>query len=317
MADAVAAKILKEAMEKAVVDAAAKAAREAAESAATAAAQKAARDAAVAAGRKAAQEAAAAGADAAGQKAAREAAEAASTSASAAIVAKATKEAGDRAAAKAAKEAIEEASESAATAAGEKAAREAAEAGASEAGQKAAKETAEAASRSAAKRTNYAKYLAYATAAGVSVYVYTEIQDENEAVQKCVNVCLPTNWDAYMYEDLEKSDLEYSTIAPSADQPICTAETETECDEHCLTECKKIHKTGLLDKLGPVGDLAEEVAEESTNALTDTTNSFLEALGLPPLTGPDGLLAKFGKYFKIGAAVCCCLCIVYILFMFF
>jgi len=316
MADVIAARILKEAMEKAVVEASQKAAREAAEKAAREAAEKAAREAAQEAGNKAAREAAEKGASEAAQQAARETAEQAAKDLSAEITEQLVKEAGEKAAAKAVKKAVIEASETAAFEAGEKAAREAAEKGLSESAQKAARETAEAASRKAAKGTNYTKFATYAAVAGVSVYVYTEMMDEDKAVQQCTDKCLPTNWDAYKYEDLEKSDLEYSTIAPSAGQPICTAETEAECDVHCIATCKELHKTGLLDKLGPVGDVAQDLAEEGKNVFTDGVNTLFESLGLPPLTGPDGLLAKFGKYFKIAGIVCCVLCLIYIIFMF-
>lgn len=312
----IAEKLLREAMEKAVVDAAGAAARKAARKVAKEAAEKAAVDAAQAAGEKAAREAAEKGATAAAQKTAREAAEESQRKLSAEITKRSVNEAGEKAAAKAVKKAVIEASEKAAKEAGDKAAREAAEAGASASAQKAARETAEAASRKAAKGTNYTKFAAYAAGAGVSAYVYTEMLDETEAVQKCTGECLPTNWDAYKYEDLEKSDLEYSLVTPSESQPICTDETEAECDVHCIATCKEIHKTGLLDKLGPVGDVAQDLVDEGTTVFTDGVNTLFETLGLPPLTGPDGLLAKFGKYFKIAGIVCCVLCLIYIIFMF-
>jgi len=316
MADVIAARVLREAMERAVVESSQKAAREAAEKAAREAAEKVAREAAQEAGNKAAREAAEKGASEAAQQAARDTAEETARELSGEITEQLVKEAGEKAAAKAVKKAVIEASETAAFEAGEKAAREAAEKGLSESAQKAARETAEAASRKAAKGTNYTKFAAYAAGAGVSAYVYTEMMDEDKAVQQCTDKCLPTNWDAYKYEDLEKSDLEYSLVTPSESQPICTDETEAECDVHCIATCKEIHKTGLLDKLGPVGDVAQDLVDEGTTVFTDGVNTLFETLGLPPLTGPDGLLAKFGKYFKIAGIVCCVLCLIYIIFMF-
>jgi len=316
MADVIAARVLREAMERAVVESSQKAAREAAEKAAREAAEKVAREAAQEAGNKAAREASEKGASEAAQQAARDTAEETARELSGEITEQLVKEAGEKAAAKAVKKAVIEASETAAFEAGEKAAREAAEKGLSESAQKAARETAEAASRKAAKGTNYTKFAAYAAGAGVSAYVYTEMMDEDKAVQQCTDKCLPTNWDAYKYEDLEKSDLEYSLVTPSESQPICTDETEAECDVHCIATCKEIHKTGLLDKLGPVGDVAQDLVDEGTTVFTDGVNTLFETLGLPPLTGPDGLLAKFGKYFKIAGIVCCVLCLIYIIFMF-
>jgi hypothetical protein len=317
VADQLAQRALREALEKAAREAAQTAAREAAERAAREAAEAAAKKAARDAGEKAAREAAEAGASEAAQQAAKETAEKAVREATEGAVEQAVKEAGEIAAAKAIKKSVSEASEKAAKEAGEKAAREAAEAGASESAQKAARESAENASRNAAKKSNFAKYAQYAAAAGVSTYVYLEMMEEEAEVKACIVKCLPTNFDAYKYEGLDKSDLEYSLITPSDTQPVCNDETEAECDIHCQATCEELHETGLLDKLGPVGDLGEEVRDAATNIFTDGLDAGLEALGFPPLTGPDGLLARFGKAIKIGGIICLFLCLVYILFMVF
>ena len=160
------------------------------------------------------------------------------------------------------------------------------------------------------------------------MYLSNEMGKENEKIQQCTSDCLPLNYDELAYGDLTKTDLEYATTEPTDEQPVCSEEIEEDCGEYCSNECKDIHKTSLFEKVsaaaGPLGgvvDAVGDVAGGVTGALTDVAGSVvdeaLEAAGFPPLTGPDGLLAKFASYFKIAGAICCCLCIVYIMFMFF
>ena len=244
---------------------------------------------------------------------------------------KAAKEAAEKAAKEAAENAAKKAAKKAATEAAEKAAKEAAEKAAKEAAEKAAKEAAEAAAKKASKaavKKNVKTGLKVAAGVAGAMYLSDKMADEDEKIQQCTSDCLPLNYDELAYGDLSKTDLEYATTEPTDDQPVCSEEIEEDCGEYCSNTCKDIHKTSLFDKVsdaaGPLGgvvDAAGDVAGGVTEAVTDVAGSVvdeaLEAAGLPPLTGPDGLLAKFGTYFKIGAAVCCCLCIVYILFMFF
>jgi hypothetical protein len=209
----------------------------------------------------------------------------------------------------------------------EKAAKESIE----EAAEKAAKEAAEAAAKKASKaaiKKNVKTGLKVAAGVAGAMYLSDKMAEEDEKIQQCTSDCLPLNYDELAYGDLSKTDLEYATTEPTDDQPVCSEEIEEDCGEYCSNTCKDIHKTSLFDKVsdaaGPLGgvvDAAGDVAGGVTEAVTDVAGGVVdeafEAAGLPPLTGPDGLLAKFGTYFKIGAAVCCCLCIVYILFMFF
>ena len=244
---------------------------------------------------------------------------------------KAAKEAAEKAAKKAATEAAEKVAKKAAKEAAEAAAKKAAKEAAEEAAKKASKEAAEAAAKKASKaaiKKNVKTGLKVAAGAAGAMYLSDKMAEEDEKIQQCTSDCLPLNYDELAYGDLSKTDLEYATTEPTDDQPVCSEEIEEDCGEYCSNTCKDIHKTSLLDKVsdaaGPLGgvvDAAGDVAGGVTEAVTDVAGGVLdealEAAGLPPLTGPDGLLAKFGTYFKIGAAVCCCLCIVYILFMFF
>jgi hypothetical protein len=199
----------------------------------------------------------------------------------------------------------------------ETAAQRAAREGAGGAAETAAQRTARRGTKDAATKTSYSTIVGGAALGGLTAYVYTQMKDEDAAIQECVTECLPTNYDAYMYEDLDKSELEYSSIEPTADQPVCKEETEEECGEHCMNTCEDIHETSLFEKMGPLGDVAAEVVDEAGDVAEDATNDIFEALGLPPLTGPDGLFAKFGKAIKIGGIICLFLCLVYILFMVF
>lgn len=178
----------------------------------------------------------------------------------------------------------------------------------------AAETTAQRTGKDAATKTSYSTIAGYAAVAGMSAYVYTQMKDEDEAIRDCVSACLPTNYDAYMYEDLDKSELEYSPLEPTTDQPVCKEETEGECGDHCLNTCEDIHETSLFEKMGPLGDVAAEVVDEAGDVAEDVTTDIFETLGL---TGPDGLFTKFGKAMKIGGIICLFLCLVYILFMVF
>ena len=240
---------------------------------------------------------------------------------------KLAKEAAAEAAEAAAKKAIKEAAAEAAEAAIIKGIKEAADVAA----KKAAKETADAAAKklsNAALKKNLKTGLKIAAGVGGAMYLSNEMGKENEKIQQCTSDCLPLNYDELAYGDLSKSDLEYATTEPTDEQPVCSAEIEEDCGEYCSNTCKDIHKTSLLDKVtdaaGPLGGVVTAVGDVAggvTGALTDVAGSVvdeaLEAAGFPPLTGPDGLLAKFASYFKIAGAICCCLCIVYIMFMFF
>lgn len=211
------------------------------------------------------------------------------------------------------------------------AAKEAADAAAKKAAKAAAKETADAAAKklsNAALKKNLKTGLKLAAGVSGAMYLSNEMGKENEKIQQCTSDCLPLNYDELAYGDLTKTDLEYATTEPTDEQPVCSEEIEEDCGEYCSNECKDIHKTSLFEKVsdaaGPLGgvvDAVGDVAGGVTGALTDVAGSVvdeaLEAAGFPPLTGPDGLLAKFASYFKIAGAICCCLCIVYIMFMFF
>ena len=252
---------------------------------------------------------------------------------------KLAKEAAAEAAEAAAKKAIKEAAAEAAEAAIKKGIKEAAEVAAKKgikeaadvAAKKAAKETADAAAKklsNAALKKNLKTGLKIAAGVSGAMYLSNEMGKENEKIQQCTSDCLPLNYDELAYGDLTKTDLEYATTEPTDEQPVCSEEIEEDCGEYCSNECKDIHKTSLLDKVteaaGPLGGVVGAVGDVAggvTGALTDVAGSVvdeaLEAAGFPPLTGPDGLLAKFASYFKIAGAICCCLCIVYIMFMFF
>jgi hypothetical protein len=215
--------------------------------------------------------------------------------------------------------------------AAEKAAKKAAKEAAEEAAQKTAKSTvadAAAATSKKALKKNVKTGLKVAAGVGGAMYLSNEMGKENEKIQQCTSDCLPLNYDELAYGDLTKTDLEYATTEPTDEQPVCSEEIEEDCGEYCSNTCKDIHKTSLLDKVteaaGPLGGVVGAVGDVAggvTGALTDVAGSVvdeaLEAAGFPPLTGPDGLLAKFASYFKIAGAICCCLCIVYIMFMFF
>ncbi len=252
---------------------------------------------------------------------------------------KLAREAAAEAAEAAAKKAIKEAAAEAAEAAIKKGIKEAAEVAAKKgikeaadvAAKKAAKETADAAAKklsNAALKKNLKTGLKIAAGVSGAMYLSNEMGKENEKIQQCTSDCLPLNYDELAYGDLTKTDLEYATTEPTDEQPVCSEEIEEDCGEYCSNECKDIHKTSLFEKVsdaaGPLGgvvDAVGDVAGGVTGALTDVAGSVvdeaLEAAGFPPLTGPDGLLAKFASYFKIAGAICCCLCIVYIMFMFF
>lgn len=246
LAEAAAKKAAREAAERAA-EAAAKTAAEAAAKAAASASQsavKAAADAAVAAA-KAAKEAAAKAAD----EAAALAKEAAKTGAT-----PATKKAAEEAADKAAKlsKLANEASDAAKSA------------------KKTAKGSKAAAKGSKATAKNAAAVLAAGGAlAGGILWIDNELKKADEKIKDCMKVCLPDNWDDYIYgENVKKSELKYKDIEEDlGDQPLCT-KTIQDCGEFCEKKCTEIHGKDL-----PGSNVIERVRQNTTDFF-DNLNPF-------------------------------------------
>lgn len=224
-----------------VADLAAKqAARQAAEAASKAAA-------------KAASKAAAEAAQSATKAASKAAADAAQSAAEAA--AKAAKAASDEAASLAAKAAKsgDSASQSAATAAAKRAddlAKKAADARTvADDAAAAADDVAGAGakgSKGVSKTTVAAGLLTAGAVAGGLYYIDKELKDASEDIKDCMKICLPENWDEYIYgENVKKSALVYRDIEdPGEDQPLCTKKIK-DCGDFCKKKCTEIHKADL------------------------------------------------------------------------
>ena len=84
----------------------------------------------------------------------------------------------------------------------------------------------------------------------------------------------------------------------------------------CDKKCRDKHETGILDKLGPVGDAAKAVTGPVGDMAKGMTDQAFKALGLPPAFGPNGILEKFKSGLKYAAMVCCCLLLIYVLSFF-
>jgi hypothetical protein len=151
-----------------------------------------------------------------------------------------------------------------------------------------------------------AALLGGAAALGTFIYLDKKANDENKKVQQCIGTCLPSNWDAYEYENLEKSALTYKTATNlkeefpdekiDSSQPFCTEKVD-DCAKFCTDKCKDLHETDLL----PGTNLFKRGAED-LNKLFKSLNPFA---GLGDLLGDVifGVLSVF-----------ICLVLVYVLY---
>ena len=167
------------------------------------------------------------------------------------------------------------------------------------------------------------KTVAKVAVGAAAVTVAYKTMKEGKKIEKCFNLCLPSNNDDYVAGKIEKGAIKYRSLEtdPSApkDSPFCTDKdnTSTEaCQKLCDKKCRDKHETGMLDKLGPVGDVAKAVTGPVGDLAKGATDQVFKALGLPPAFGPNGILEKFKTGLKYAGMVCCCLLIIYILSFF-
>ena len=165
--------------------------------------------------------------------------------------------------------------------------------------------------------------VAKAAVGAAAVTVAYKTMKEGKKIEKCFNLCLPSNNDDYVAGKIEKSAVKYRSLQtdPSApkDNPFCTDKDNTSkeaCQKMCDKKCRDKHETGVLDKLGPVGDAAKAVTGPVGDMAKGMTDQAFKALGLPPAFGPNGILEKFKSGLKYAAMVCCCLLLIYILSFF-
>lgn len=167
------------------------------------------------------------------------------------------------------------------------------------------------------------KTVAKAAVGAAAVTVAYKTMKEGKKIEKCFNLCIPSNNDDYVAGKIEKSAIKYRSLQtdPSApkDNPFCTEKDNTSkeaCQKMCDKKCRDKHETGVLDKLGPVGDAAKAVTGPVGDMAKGMTDQAFKALGLPPAFGPNGILEKFKSGLKYAAMVCCCLLLIYILSFF-
>lgn len=272
-------------------------------------------------------------AEAAAKKATREAAERAAKAAkkAAADAAKKAAASASKTAAKTAADAAEKAAKAAKKAAKEAAdeaaalAKEAAKPGATPATKKAAKEAAERATKlskladeasdtakSAKKAVKGSKATAKKAAAvlaaggavaGGVLWIDNELKKADKKIKDCMKVCLPDNWDDYIYgESVKKSELTYKEIEEDlGDQPLCTKKIK-DCGEYCEKKCTELH-----DKDLPGGKLLDRVKRNTTDFFDD----------LNPFKGMGDVVGKVLFGFTIFIAVLIVGTIFYFLYKFF
>ena len=163
--------------------------------------------------------------------------------------------------------------------------------------------------------TTVAKYTA---AGGLAYYVSEQIGAANKKVGDCIENCLPDNWASYEYEEIEKDQLNFKSLEelqaedPEYDEPICTAEIndgkQGPCPTFCSKTCNDKYDKGVLDALGPAGD----VIKETTGAAGDGMEQTLDDLGLNPF-GPGGLLEGMKETVTRAIFIILCICCLSIL----
>jgi hypothetical protein len=163
--------------------------------------------------------------------------------------------------------------------------------------------------------TTVAKYTA---AGGLAYYVSEQIGAANKKVGDCIENCLPDNWASYEYEEIEKDQLNFKSLEelqaedPEYDEPICTAKIndgkQGPCPTFCSKTCNDKYDKGVLDALGPAGD----VIKETTGAAGDVMEQTLDDLGLNPF-GPGGLLEGMKETATRAIFIILCICCLSIL----
>tara|TARA_A100001234_G_scaffold208145_1_gene205952 strand:+ start:269 stop:1180 length:912 start_codon:yes stop_codon:yes gene_type:complete len=163
--------------------------------------------------------------------------------------------------------------------------------------------------------TTVAKYTA---AGGLAYYVSEQIGAANKKVGDCIENCLPDNWASYEYEEIEKDQLNFKSLEdlqaedPEYDEPICTAKIndgkQGPCPTFCSKTCNDKYDKGVLDALGPAGD----VIKDTTGAAGDVMEQTLDDLGLNPF-GPGGLLEGMKETVTRAIFIILCICCLSIL----
>lgn len=158
----------------------------------------------------------------------------------------------------------------------------------------------------------------YTAAGGLAYYVSEQIGAANEKVGDCIENCLPDNWASYEYEEIEKDQLNFKSLEelqaenPEYDEPICTAKIndgkQGPCPTFCSKTCNDKYDKGVLDALGPAGD----VIKDTTGAAGDVMEQTLDDLGLNPF-GPGGLLEGMKETVTRAIFIILCICCLSIL----
>ena len=168
------------------------------------------------------------------------------------------------------------------------------------------------AAKAGKKGVNATTVAKYTAAGGLAYYISEQIGAANEKVGDCIENCLPDNWASYQYEEIGKDELNYKNLEelkeadPEYDEPICTEKIDDgkqgPCPTFCSKTCNDKYDKGVLDALGPAGDVIEDV----TGGAGDLMEQTLTDLGLNPF-GPGGLFE--GMKETITKIICVILCI--------
>lgn len=100
-----------------------------------------------------------------------------------------------------------------------------------------------------------------ALVAGGVLYIDKELRDADEKIKDCMKVCLPENWDDYVYgENIEESELKYKEIDEDmGEQPLCN-ERIKDCADFCEDKCTELHDADLPG--GGIGSRFKQTAED-------------------------------------------------------
>ena len=172
--------------------------------------------------------------------------------------------------------------------------------------------------KNAKKGMNATTVAKYTAAGGLAYYVSEQIGAANKKVGDCIENCLPDNWASYEYEEIEKDQLNFKSLEdlqaedPEYDEPICSAKIndgeQGPCPTYCSKTCNDKYDKGVLDALGPAGD----VIKETTGAAGDLMDQTLDDLGLNPF-GPGGLFEGMKETVTRAIFIILCICCLSIL----
>lgn len=135
------------------------------------------------------------------------------------------------------------------------------------------------------KTTAAAVLASGAVLAGGILYVDKKLRDADENIKDCMKVCLPDNWDDYVYgENIGESELKYKEIDEDmGEQPLCNEKIK-DCADFCEDKCTELHDADL-----PGGGIASRFKQAVEDIINPFKNIFKNMKGIGDIASIMGV----------------------------